>query len=90
MRLGIVGANRHLHKRRLYAAQNGQCCHCQRKMTKPAKKLGTPGPRDPTFDHIVPRSKGGTDATDNVALACHECNHAKDSLMPEQFKRDTK
>ena len=27
-----------------------------------------------TFDHLLPRSRGGTDAPDNLALACRRCN----------------
>jgi len=30
-----------------------------------------------TIDHIVPRSKGGTDFTNNVVCCCQECNHDK-------------
>jgi 5-methylcytosine-specific restriction endonuclease McrA len=29
------------------------------------------------IDHIVPKSCGGTDDIDNLALACEFCNHAK-------------
>ena len=27
-----------------------------------------------TFDHLIPRSLGGTDIENNLALACHRCN----------------
>jgi len=30
-----------------------------------------------TIDHIVPRSKGGTDFTKNVVCCCHNCNQSK-------------
>jgi len=30
-----------------------------------------------TIDHIVPRSKGGTDFTKNVVCCCHDCNQSK-------------
>jgi 5-methylcytosine-specific restriction endonuclease McrA len=29
------------------------------------------------LDHIVPRSRGGSDRVSNLALSCHECNAAK-------------
>jgi hypothetical protein len=29
------------------------------------------------IDHIVARQHGGTDDPDNLALACHRCNHHK-------------
>jgi hypothetical protein len=30
-----------------------------------------------SIEHIVPRSKGGTDTMDNLALACQGCNNHK-------------
>lgn len=30
-----------------------------------------------TTDHIIPRSRGGTDDLDNLCLACYLCNHHK-------------
>lgn len=35
------------------------------------------GPTYPSLDHIVPLSKGGTHAADNVQLACMQCNRKK-------------
>ena len=37
------------------------------------------------FDHIVPRSKGGTSALDNLGLASPEANQAKSDLSVEEF-----
>lgn len=35
-----------------------------------------------TLDHVVPRSKGGTDSMDNLVLACQPCNVRKaDQLL---------
>ena len=33
--------------------------------------------KDLTIDHVVPRSKGGTDFTKNVVCCCHDCNQSK-------------
>lgn len=38
-----------------------------------------------TFDHKVPRSKGGTDAYDNLQLLCFECNQLKSTSTQEEF-----
>ena len=47
-----------------------------------------PGERFPhrraaTRDHIIPKSKGGSRS--QWVWACYECNHAKGSLMPEEW-----
>ena len=39
---------------------------------------------DLTFDHLVPRSKGGMTTWDNVVTACSPCNLAKGGMMPDQ------
>lgn len=36
------------------------------------------------IDHIVPRSRGGTDARANLVLACQACNAAKGARTPEE------
>ncbi len=37
-----------------------------------------------TFDHLIPRSKGGRTSWDNVVTACAPCNLAKGNDMPEE------
>ena len=32
-----------------------------------------------TMDHIIPKSRGGTNGVDNIAPACKECNNKKDN-----------
>jgi len=39
---------------------------------------------DLTFDHLVPRSRGGQTRWDNVVTACAPCNLAKGGMMPER------
>ncbi len=39
---------------------------------------------DLTIDHIVPRSKGGTDTWDNVVAACLKCNVRKGDRTPRE------
>lgn len=38
-----------------------------------------------TLDHVVPRSKGGTDALWNLVLACAPCNTDKGSIDLDDF-----
>jgi 5-methylcytosine-specific restriction endonuclease McrA len=37
-----------------------------------------------TFDHLIPRSKGGITSWENVVSACSPCNLRKGSLLPAQ------
>ena len=39
---------------------------------------------DLTFDHLIPRSKGGKTTWSNVVTACSCCNLAKGNRLPEQ------
>ena len=39
---------------------------------------------DLTFDHVIPRSKGGLTRWDNVVAACAPCNLAKGNKLPEK------
>ena len=55
------------NKHVLYGQQEGQCNGC--KMDFPFKLFDV--------DHIVPRSKGGTDHIGNLQLLCGHCNSVK-------------
>ncbi len=39
---------------------------------------------DLTIDHVIPRSKGGTDSWDNVVAACLKCNVGKGDRTPRE------
>ena len=41
-------------------------------------------PEDLTFDHLVPRSRGGRTSWVNVVTACTGCNLTKGSRLPEE------
>lgn len=40
------------------------------------------------FDHIIPKSKGGSDDEENLALACKVCNNAKMTFLPTGSNRE--
>lgn len=56
------------------AVLTGKCIHCGARHT-----IGLDGrPRTrATVEHIMPRNHGGTDALDNLAIACARCNFGK-------------
>jgi len=39
-----------------------------------------------TIDHVVPKSKGGTDTWENLVCACTICNNKKSDRSPEEAK----
>ena len=52
-----------LSRRALFARDGGRCVYC----SAPAASI----------DHVLPRSRGGAHAWENVVSACHKCNHLK-------------
>lgn len=51
-----------------------RCQYCKRKL--PLRKL--------TYDHVVPRSKGGKTRWENIVSACYPCNERKSNKTPEE------
>ena len=39
------------------------------------------------IEHVYPKSKGGTDDLENLVPACIDCNRAKNTMTPEEWKR---
>lgn len=52
-----------LTRRALFARDGGRCMYCGAVAT--------------SVDHVIPRSRGGQHAWDNVVAACRRCNHVK-------------
>ena len=64
----------------LWRQQDGLCALCQKPMLR--SRFEVPHARiwakhRATFDHIIPRSKGGADTLDNLQLAHARCNKIK-------------
>jgi len=41
--------------------------------------------REPTLDHKVPLSRGGTHSQDNLVAACRRCNNEKYTKTADEF-----
>jgi|PlaIllAssembly_1097288.scaffolds.fasta_scaffold52347_1 5-methylcytosine-specific restriction endonuclease McrA len=51
-----------------------RCQYCGRQF--PTKEL--------TFDHVIPRSRGGKTVWENIVMACWPCNDAKRNRLPHE------
>jgi 5-methylcytosine-specific restriction endonuclease McrA len=54
------------------------CAYCREPFNETRKK---------TIDHVVPLSKGGTNAEHNLVAACGSCNSKKNARTGEEFLR---
>lgn len=70
----MVRAPRHriasVSRRAVFARDEYRCQYC--------------GDRADSIDHVLPRSRGGRDAWDNLAAACRPCNTRKRDRTPDE------
>jgi 5-methylcytosine-specific restriction endonuclease McrA len=58
----------------IYARDNYRCQYCGHKAS--ISEL--------TYDHVIPRSQGGTTEWTNIVTCCYECNRKKGGRTPKQ------
>jgi 5-methylcytosine-specific restriction endonuclease McrA len=58
------------------------CCHCGINTFNVIRGLNHP--HEPTIDHVIPLSKGGTHTYHNVQLLCRQCNTHKRDIVDEK------
>ena len=63
-------------KENVFVREKGRCAYCQRRLSRP----------EATFDHVLPRSRGGTARWENIVLACMPCNQRKGDRTPEEAR----
>jgi 5-methylcytosine-specific restriction endonuclease McrA len=67
--------------RRLIFERDGWLC---RLCTRPVRPDVPPNhPREPTIDHILPASLGGSYTYDNLWTACRQCNSKKGNRVSQ-------
>lgn len=52
-----------------------KCHYCKKELTEDTV----------TIDHLIPKSRGGSNARHNLALACTECNGKKGNLTETEY-----
>ncbi|HET6793561.1 MAG TPA: HNH endonuclease [Acidimicrobiales bacterium] len=59
-----------LNRRAVFARDGHRCQYC--------------GAAAENIDHVVPRSRGGAHAWDNVVASCRPCNSRKEDRLPQE------
>lgn len=64
----------------LYFEQNGRCAYCGIPIYFDIE-------RDVSEDHVIPLTRGGSDAIGNILLACRSCNAQKNDKTPDEWEK---
>ena len=70
----IPHQTRALSRKNILMRDRYTCQYCHR--TMPSGEL--------TLDHVIPRSRAGESAWENLVACCHQCNNRKGSRTPEE------
>ena len=71
---GFVHREVRLSRRNIFERDKHRCQYCGSRFSK----------QDLTIDHVLPRSRGGTDTWENMVLACVKCNVRKSNRTPDE------
>ena len=64
-----------------------ECFFCGDALIKPKIQPNRAIPPNyPTLEHLTPRSRGGTDAPNNLVLSCYNCNSRQIGLVLAMFR----
>ena len=63
-----------LNRHNVWYRDGGRCQYCNQAVSKATM----------TYDHVLPRSRGGKTSWDNIVLSCSPCNRKKGDRTPEE------
>lgn len=66
---------------RIFERDGGHCWYCGLDLTSFER-----GSDCVQVDHVLPKSKGGTNADSNLVLSCRDCNYGKKTKTLEEFR----
>lgn len=72
----------------LYERQHGKCHYCKTAMTLPPVNRSERefiSEREASVDHLLPKSRGGSNSRFNLVAACRSCNNRKGSWSADEF-----
>jgi len=61
-------------KQNVFARDNGRCQYCGVRLSL----------KTATYDHVLPRSRGGKTTWGNIVIACQRCNGLKGNRTPNE------
>ena len=61
----------------MLARDDYRCCYCPPERSRKAAK-------DLTYDHVLPRCRGGKTDWLNIVMSCRPCNRRKDKKTPQE------
>lgn len=64
------------NRRNVWIRDKGTCCYCG--ITVSVHGF--------TYDHVIPRSKGGSTQWTNIVTCCRACNHRKGDRSPNEAR----
>ena len=73
------GAGRRFSRQTREQARQPDCLFCGDPTSRQT------GPNQSTIDHVIPRSRGGTNLPENAANLCLTCNQDKGSLTMDEY-----
>lgn len=63
----------------IYIRDDFSCMYCGKSARDKELRL-----RDLTYDHVLPKSRGGPTTWDNIVTSCYKCNHKKADRLPKE------
>lgn len=83
----MIGVFRQRLIEELIAAHGDRCQYCKIQVRRNWMERNYYA-HDATVDHVIPKSKGGTNDRSNLVVACRRCNNAKGNRSLEAFLAD--
>ncbi len=71
----MASTNHMKHRLKVYRRDGFRCVYCHKRVKAEAL----------TLDHVIPKSRGGTDKMKNLVTACLECNSKKGAMDPKTW-----